>query len=233
MAGLLYLLEEVNGLTVQEFMQVFGNVVEDRPGVAAHVAALRPFSGVEQLTDAALLYLDTLPLDGKRFQGGVKGDPSLGQYFCRCVCNQAIPTEQPLLLVMIVPTFADRGCNVNMITDTCLFHTGKEEVLRCHPDLAGRLSEEGKLTAESAREQHAAGLHKLTLENKRDIDQLNKRYKEKFGFPFVICARENKANAILLGLKRRLDNSKESELEEGIQEVKKICRLRICELVSQ
>ncbi|CAG2064500.1 unnamed protein product, partial [Timema podura] len=68
----------------------------------------------------------------------------------------------------------------------------------------------------------AAGLHKLTPEDKRDIDQLNKRYKEKFGFPFVICARENKANAILLGLKRRLDNSKESELEEGIQEVKKI-----------
>nr|CAD7578049.1 unnamed protein product [Timema californicum] len=172
MAGLLYLLEEVNGLTPQEFLQVFGNVVEDRPDVARHVAALRPFSGVEQLTDTALLYLDTLSLEGK------------------------------------------------------------EEVLRCHPDLAGRLAEEGKLTAESAGEQHAAGLHKLTPEDKRDIDQLNKRYKEKFGFPFVICARENKANAILLGLKRRVNNSKESELEEGIQEVKKICRLRICELVS-
>nr|CAD7203905.1 unnamed protein product [Timema douglasi] len=188
MAGLLYLLEEVNGLTSQEFLQVFVNVVEDRPDVARHVAALRPFSGVEQLTDAALLYLDTLSL------------------------------EENMLFYRLSHRY--------------LFHTGKEEVLRCHPDLAGRLAEEGKLTAESAREQHAAGLHKLTPEDKRDIDQLNKRYKEKFGFPFVICARENKANAILLGLKRRVDNSKDCELEEGIQEVKKICRLRICELVS-
>jgi 2-oxo-4-hydroxy-4-carboxy--5-ureidoimidazoline (OHCU) decarboxylase len=39
----------------------------------------------------------------------------------------------------------------------------------------------------------------------------NQQYKQKFGFPFVICARENKKEAILSGLERRLNNSKETE----------------------
>ncbi|XP_069678658.1 2-oxo-4-hydroxy-4-carboxy-5-ureidoimidazoline decarboxylase-like [Periplaneta americana] len=107
----------------------------------------------------------------------------------------------------------------------------KEEVLRLHPDLAGRLADEGKLTSESTMEQRSAGLHNLSPEDKAKINQLNASYQEKFGFPFVICARENKAAAILQGLQTRLHNSREKELETGIAEVKKICRLRVKALV--
>lgn len=53
------------------------------------------------------------------------------------------------------------------------------------------------------------------------------RYKAKFKFPFVICARENKVDAILKGLNVRLNNSREEELIIGVNEVKKICKLRI------
>lgn len=108
---------------------------------------------------------------------------------------------------------------------------GKEEVLRRHPDLAGHLADEGKLTKDSLREQQSAGLHKLTPEKKVQISQLNASYREKFGFPFVICARGNTAEAILQGLRARLHNSHEKELETGTNEVKKICRLRVKELI--
>ena len=58
------------------------------------------------------------------------------------------------------------------------------------------------------------------------------RYREKFGFPFVICARQNKKEAILKGISLRLNNTAELELETGIEEVKKICLLRLQNIVQ-
>jgi len=56
-----------------------------------------------------------------------------------------------------------------------MISAGKEEVLRRHPDLAGHLADEGKLTKDSLIEQQRAGLHKLTPEEKAQINQLNAR----------------------------------------------------------
>ncbi|KAH3821317.1 hypothetical protein DPMN_123080 [Dreissena polymorpha] len=83
---------------------------------------------------------------------------------------------------------------------------GKEAVLRIHPDLAGKLAKAGGLTKESLREQKAAGLDSLTADEQRTLSELNEMYKTKFGFPFVICARENKKDAIIQGLKQRMEN---------------------------
>jgi 2-oxo-4-hydroxy-4-carboxy-5-ureidoimidazoline decarboxylase len=52
---------------------------------------------------------------------------------------------------------------------------GKEEVLKRHPDLAGCLADEGKLTKDSTREQQSAGLHNLTPEEKAQMNHLNAR----------------------------------------------------------
>ncbi|XP_041973159.1 2-oxo-4-hydroxy-4-carboxy-5-ureidoimidazoline decarboxylase-like [Aricia agestis] len=105
-------------------------------------------------------------------------------------------------------------------------------ILKLHPDLAGRLAAQGELTVESSREQQSAGLDNLTKEQKAIIDTSNGRYKTKFGFPFIICARENKVQAIIEGLQKRYINTKEEEIEIGINEVKKICRLRILDIVK-
>lgn len=58
------------------------------------------------------------------------------------------------------------------------------------------------------------------------------RYKQKFGFPFVICAKENKAATILAAIEKRLNHEKLQELQNGIEEVKKISTLRIQQLVT-
>lgn len=39
-----------------------------------------------------------------------------------------------------------------------MISAGDEEVLRLHPDLAGHLADEGKLTRDSSKEQQSAGL---------------------------------------------------------------------------
>lgn len=109
---------------------------------------------------------------------------------------------------------------------------GKEGVLRLHPDLAGRLALSGGLTEESRREQSAAGLGTMTDEERRRMSDLNSKYRTKFGFPFVICARENKKMAILHGLETRLQNDAATEAVTGVNEVKKICALRLRDLVD-
>lgn len=58
-----------------------------------------------------------------------------------------------------------------------------------------------------------------------------RRYREKFGFPFVVCAREVKASELASKLTSRLNTEKAQELESGRKEVKKIARLRLQEVV--
>lgn len=109
----------------------------------------------------------------------------------------------------------------------------REGVVRCYPDLAGRLTEEQRLTGESLREHKAAGLLELTDEEKAELGVLNSHYKEKFSFPFVICARENKKQAIMSGMRTRLQNSRSEELENALTEISKIAKHRIDELVTE
>ncbi|XP_051160647.1 2-oxo-4-hydroxy-4-carboxy-5-ureidoimidazoline decarboxylase-like [Leptopilina boulardi] len=107
----------------------------------------------------------------------------------------------------------------------------KEIILLKHPELAGKLLDEGKLTGESKNEQKSAGLDNLTKEEKLSLSQLNFMYKEKFQFPFVICVKKNKMPTILMAIESRLKNSREVEINLGIDEVKKICRIRINDIV--
>lgn len=111
--------------------------------------------------------------------------------------------------------------------------TDKVNILQLHPDLAGRLAAEGKLTAESTEEQRLAGLDRLSSKELEELQTLNAKYFEKFGFPFVICVRQAKRiEAILAGLRRRLGNERDVEVLGGIEEVKHICGLRIEQLVQ-
>jgi len=77
------------------------------------------------------------------------------------------------------------------------------------------------LTPESLTEHKAAVKTKYTLEEIQQLKYYNRLYKEKFGFPFVICPLLNKKDTILRGIQTRLS----SDGEGGIEEVKKIMLL--------
>ncbi|XP_041455954.1 2-oxo-4-hydroxy-4-carboxy-5-ureidoimidazoline decarboxylase-like [Lytechinus variegatus] len=109
---------------------------------------------------------------------------------------------------------------------------GKQSILRCHPNLAGKLARRGQLTSESEQEQASAGLSSLTEEQFSQINKNNATYREKFSFPFVICARENKVASILQGLETRIQNSEELELQTGVEEVKKIVYYRLLDKIQ-
>jgi len=107
----------------------------------------------------------------------------------------------------------------------------KLALVRSHPDLAGKLARDGKLTRESGGEQAAAGLAKPSAEEVAAFERFNAEYRGKFGFPFVICARQNRKEAILESLGRRLANSRETELAIALAEIFKIARLRLADSV--
>ena len=100
-------------------------------------------------------------------------------------------------------------------------------LIGAHPDLVGR----AVLTSESRGEQAAAGLMDLSPEERDAFDRYNRAYKERFGFPFVICARLNKKEAILADFPRRLQNTPEQERATALEEISKIARLRLEDLI--
>jgi 2-oxo-4-hydroxy-4-carboxy-5-ureidoimidazoline decarboxylase len=105
----------------------------------------------------------------------------------------------------------------------------KLALIRAHPDLAGRLAP----TAESSAEQAAAGLNSLTPEEAALFRRQNEAYRRKFDFPFIICARLNKKEAILGEFARRLQNSRDQEIRAALEEIFKIAGLRLCDLIEE
>jgi 2-oxo-4-hydroxy-4-carboxy-5-ureidoimidazoline decarboxylase len=105
-------------------------------------------------------------------------------------------------------------------------------LIRAHPDLAGRLAQQQKLTAESTREQASAGLNRLEAAELQRFQQLNDAYRVKFGFPFIICARLNAKDAILRAMESRVAHTEEEELAAALTEIEKIARLRLADVLS-
>lgn len=105
-------------------------------------------------------------------------------------------------------------------------------LIRAHPDLAGRLAQQKKLTAESTREQASAGLDQLTDAELAAFTTQNDTYKARFGFPFIICARLNAKAAILNAMQARVDNPPDTEFATALGEIEKIAWLRLQDAVT-
>jgi len=104
-------------------------------------------------------------------------------------------------------------------------------VLNAHPDLAGRLAAAERLTAESAAEQASAGLDALTDAEREQFTDLNRRYTETHGFPFIIAVRGFNKEDILTAFRHRLENDRTTEVKEACQQVEKIALLRLKDIL--
>ncbi len=101
------------------------------------------------------------------------------------------------------------------------------ELIRAHPDLAGKAQVAGELTADSTEEQARAGLGQCTADEFGKFQALNAAYKEKFEFPFIMAVRESTRVEILTAFEHRLDNEYAAEFETALEEIHKIARLRL------
>jgi 2-oxo-4-hydroxy-4-carboxy-5-ureidoimidazoline decarboxylase len=101
-----------------------------------------------------------------------------------------------------------------------------------HPDLAGKAARAGTVTEESRREQASVGLDTLSEEEFARFHRLNDAYREKFGFPFIVCVRRHTRDSILWQFESRLQNDAAQEFATAVQEVFYITRLRIAAKVA-
>uniref|UniRef100_A0A1Y1NFW0 2-oxo-4-hydroxy-4-carboxy-5-ureidoimidazoline decarboxylase n=1 Tax=Photinus pyralis TaxID=7054 RepID=A0A1Y1NFW0_PHOPY len=167
-------IDEVNRLPSEQFIKIFGNVVEHHPAAAIQILKNRPFRDAGSISHAVNNYLD-----------------SLSEHEVR-------------------------------------------NILQYIPELAGKLADLGKMSLESTYEQSSAGLLAIPPDTKQKLSFMNEQYRIKFGFPYIICVREkNSLGEILDDIQARLKNGGEEELSSALEEVKKICRLRILTLIKQ
>jgi OHCU decarboxylase len=114
---------------------------------------------------------------------------------------------------------------------TRIFRTSSEVqrlgVLTAHPDLAGKLAQAKRLTAESTAEQASVGLDALTDVERAEFTRLNDAYTAKFGFPFIIAVRDNTKSSILAAFQRRIENDRTTEFAEACSQVERIAELRL------
>ncbi|WP_108445634.1 2-oxo-4-hydroxy-4-carboxy-5-ureidoimidazoline decarboxylase [Halomonas denitrificans] len=101
------------------------------------------------------------------------------------------------------------------------------EVIRAHPDLAGKAAIAGELTDDSTREQAGAGLDQCTPEEMARFERLNAAYKKKFGFPFVMAVKGNDRHDILAAFETRLDNDQAEERRTAVEQINRIARFRL------
>jgi len=104
-------------------------------------------------------------------------------------------------------------------------------LIQAHPDLAVRFGQLGQLTDASRREQADAGLNQLTPAQAAEMALNNAHYRDKFGFPFIICARLNDFEMIREAFSNRLDHHREKEIAIALEEISKIGRLRLADAI--
>jgi len=109
---------------------------------------------------------------------------------------------------------------------------GIRTLLNAHPDLAGKAARANELTADSKSEQHSAGLDRLSDKEFDEFRRLYRAYRDKFGFPFIICVRRHGKDSIFRELGSRLRNDVATEFDTALTEVIRIAALRLDQHVN-
>jgi OHCU decarboxylase len=105
-------------------------------------------------------------------------------------------------------------------------------LIHAHPELAGRAAIAGTLTPESTREQAGAGLDRLSPAQHERLLAATAAYRERFGFPFVVCVREHSAESIIATAQQRVARDPAEEERTALAEIAKIGALRLADLVD-
>ena len=93
----------------------------------------------------------------------------------------------------------------------------KLEALNAHPAIGAR-----KLSARSAAEQGGDD----DPETLAELERLNREYEERFGFRFVVFVNRRPKSAIVPVLRKRLERTRDEELDTALHELVAIARDR-------
>jgi 2-oxo-4-hydroxy-4-carboxy-5-ureidoimidazoline decarboxylase len=104
-------------------------------------------------------------------------------------------------------------------------------LIKAHPDLANKTQRAAGLTVESTSEQNSLGLDRLSDAEYEAFERVNSAYREKFGFPYIVCVRRHTKDSVLRDFERRLPSDVATETQTSIEEICRIAALRLDHLV--
>ena len=126
----------------------------------------------------------------------------------------------------MIETFINEFDNLNI--------DSKKNVLKNHPDLGNKLKITSDLTEMSKNEQRNVGLDNCTEDEFLLFKRMNDKYKLKFSIPFIFAVKGANKSIIINEFKRRLANANiELEIKESINQVKKIAKFRLDEIIDE
>lgn len=96
-------------------------------------------------------------------------------------------------------------------------------LIQAHPDLGTRVA----MAEASVAEQSQAGLTQLSAAEYERFQSLNQRYKERFGFPFILAVAGHTKASILDNFTQRLDNDPATEKATALRQIETIAHLRL------
>ena len=109
----------------------------------------------------------------------------------------------------------------------CASNKEKLKLLCAHPELGNKLQKLNSLTDFSKSEQKSAGLDQCSDEEFDSLTRLNKEYRIKFNFPFIIAVKGLTKENIIDQMKKRVENSYNQEFNTALKEVHKIAKIRL------
>ena len=144
------------------------------------------------------------------------------------VANALVEQKEGTVPLQSIETVSDLAEAMKIIVDQS---DRKVEILRAHPDLCvGKLEQ---LSNYSIEEQGRAGLLSLSDEDLEEFTKLNKQYRAKFGFPFILAVRNATKYTVFAAVRGRLhNNSVEEETVCALTQVHKIAWMRLLAQLS-
>ena len=108
----------------------------------------------------------------------------------------------------------------------------QKRLILSHPELAGSAARSGQLTRDSRNEQAGAGLDHCSAEELARLQSLNARYRDKFGFPFIIAVKGLNRYDIMDAMEQRLAHDTQQEFVTCLDEIGKIAGFRLQQLIA-
>jgi uric acid transporter len=131
--------------------------------------------------------------------------------------------------------FADTA-NLRAAFQEALFSAPADEqraLMAAYPDLGADRVADGEEGEDSARDQASAGLTRLADEDHVDFAELTAAYRERFGFPLIVCVRDSGSRErVLAEGRQRLANSPAQEHAAALIEIAKVANHRFADLVA-
>lgn len=106
------------------------------------------------------------------------------------------------------------------------------QLIRAHPQLAGKAAVAGELTAASMQEQNSAGLSQCSPEEFAQIAQFNNDYSAKFGFPYILSVRGHTRRSIIVDMAARINNPRAVEISAALRQIERIAAFRLADKIA-